>query len=141
VASLLLAACGGAGGGGPAAPSATFAALDLSYAPDPLIALEGPAPGQWLTRFTFGVRETGGVGVSLTSIEFGVSTAEQRLRLDAFEIAVRGGTSRVEARAQVRLPIELSYSSATRAADLVVTVEGRDDRGNALRVQGGAPIR
>jgi hypothetical protein len=139
---LGLAACGGGGSDSPTAPSgATRAALNLFYVPDPIAGVSGGQPGLWSARFTFGISEVGGVGVQLNSIQFGVSTSEERLRLDAAAIEVRAGTSRLEPRGQIRMPIELTYGGTSRSSQLLVTVEGRDDRGNDLRVEGGAPIR
>lgn len=133
------------GGGGSAAPTASDggmrAALNLFYVPDPIAGTSAGQPERWSARFTFGISEVGGVGVQLSSIEFGVSTSADRLRLDAAEIASRAGSSRLEPRGQLRLPVELRYAGPSRTSQLLVVVEGRDDRGNELRVQGGAPIR
>lgn len=134
-------ACGSTGPGVPTLPTAGI--FYLSYAPDPAVASPSGEPGSdWVTRFTIRIRESGGVPVHVSRVEVGVSADPRaRLTLDANAIAQRAGTSRLEPRARLDVEVELAYRAATSTSDLQVVVEGTDDRGNAVEIRGGMPVR
>ena len=136
------AACGGAGPNQPSSSTAAGAFI-LSYAPDPAVASPSVEAGaDWITRFTIRIRESGGVPVHVSRIDVGVSADPRaRLTLDAHAIATRAGTSRLDPRARLDVEVELRYRAATSTSDLQVVVQGTDERGNAVEIRGGMPVR
>ena len=136
----LLGGCGGSDGG-----SSASAAVLLSVSPSPI--QEGPCPAahcgtlanQDEVAGTLRVRETGGVGLGLTSIAMTLrATASGATiasgQLDATAVSQLAGTARVDANGELGVPVAVHYDSAAggQPATLTLVVSGSDDRGHSL---------
>jgi hypothetical protein len=138
----------------PRDPPASSAAIEIGVAPEPLRILWVCPAGQ---AFCFGsldstltLRETAGVGVRLDKLEMVAresltSAVVGELHFTGAEIAARAGTQRIEARGSLAVrPIVEGWAFPSNlpkpTLNVDVTVEGTDDRGNAIRQTRRVPV-
>ena len=145
---LTLLGCGSSDGG-----SAT-AALTATLSPDPIV--EAPCPpsdcgtltGQTQASASLTVRETSGVGVTLSSVSMTLRSrpAGTVIAAGAFQGAglaqQAGGSARVDARGSRSVSVQIHYDEAAggHPATLDVTALGTDDQGHAVSTSASAQV-
>jgi hypothetical protein len=138
----------------PRDPPAASATIEIVVAPEPLRILWVCPAGQ---AFCFGsldsvltLRETAGIGVRLDKLDMVAresltSTLVGELHFTGQEIAQRAGTQRIEARGSLAVrPVVEGWAFPSNlpkpTLNVDVTVEGTDDRGNAIRQTRRVPV-
>jgi hypothetical protein len=121
----------------PAPPSG--AALNLSLNESPVEAVPGGEGGTpWSAAFTVNVREGSGIGGQIDFVRATLADASGGLlaetELDAGEVSAQLGDNRIAGGGREEIPLSLNFAfpADVSSADLHVTVEVRDDRGNTV---------
>jgi hypothetical protein len=138
----------------PREPEVPAAALAIEVSPEPLRILWACPAGQ---TFCFGsldstltLRETAGVGLRLDKLDMVAresltSAVVGELHFTGADIAARAGTQRIEARGALAVrPIVEGWAYPANlpkpTVNVDVSVEGTDDRGNAIRQTRRVPV-
>ncbi len=129
----------GCGSGNPTIPDVTRAVIDVSVEPNPIAGTQDELTFAVTATFTITVKETGGLGGEIAFISSAVyepATGRQVALnyYDSTDLLVYQGAKRIEPLGQLVVPQSMSYvlSDQTKAADLVVTVQFKDDRTNLI---------
>jgi hypothetical protein len=137
VASALLApACGN---DNVTLPDVTRAALEITIEPNPIAGTQNEITLAVSATFTATITEVNGLGGEIQFVSAAVyepSTGRQVALsyYDSADLLVYQGSKRLEPNGQLVLPQSTSYtlSDYTKPADLVVTVQMKDDRTNLV---------
>jgi hypothetical protein len=129
----------GCGSNTPTIPNITRAAIEITVDPNPITATQNTATFAATATYTINLKETSGLGGEVEFISSAVyepSTGKQVALnyYDSSDLVVYQGSKRIEANGTLALPQSLSYtlSDYTKAADLVITVQFKDDRTNLV---------
>ncbi len=125
--------------GTPAQPAISSAQIAVSVDPNPIVGSQNEATNAVTARFDVKIQELVGLGgdvVSVNAAAFDPASGAQvaLMFFDDVDLVVFVGTKRVEALGTLVVPETLSYllADGSKAANAVVTVQVRDDRGNLL---------
>lgn len=138
----------------PRTPTSSGAALEIVVSPDPLRILWACPTGQ---AFCFGsldsiltLNETAGVGIRLDKLDMVAresltSALVGELHFTGADITSRAGSNRVEARSSLAVrPVVQGWAYPSSlpkpTLNVDITVEGTDDRGNAVRQTKRVPV-
>jgi hypothetical protein len=120
-------------------PDVTRAVLDLTVDPNPIPGTQNELTLAVSATYTVTITETAGLGgefVFVSTAVYEPSTGRQVSLnyFDAADLVVYQGGKRLEPLGQLVLPQTASYtlSDHTKPADLVVTVQLKDDRTNLI---------
>lgn len=121
------------------------AAIDVSIAPDPIVAIPVGSAGQWGAVFQCRIAETAGVDVTVVSIEFTVreTTTGQvvsRPTMTSLPLPIRAWSS-TTVTFSASAPLLYSPSTTGHDATLTVLVQARDADGNSISQSTTAEIR
>ncbi len=129
----------GCGNNNPTNPDVGRAVIEISVEPNPVAGTQNELTLAVTATYTITVKETSGLGgevVFISSAVYEPSTGKQVALnyYDSTDLVVYQGGKRIEPLGQLVLPQSTSYtlSDYTKAADLVVTVQFKDDRTNLI---------
>jgi hypothetical protein len=129
----------GCGSDNPTIPDVTRAVIEVSVEPSPVPGTQNELTLAVSATYTITVTETNGLGGEVNFISAAVyepSTGRQVALnyYDGADLLVYQGGSRMEPLGQLVIPQTTSYtlSDFTKAAELVVTVQLKDDRTNLI---------
>ncbi len=115
------------------------AAIEITIDPNPITATQNTTTFAATVTYTLTLKETAGLGGEVQFISSAVyepSTGRQVYLnyYDSNDLLVYQGSKRIEANGSLALPQSATYtlSDYTKAADLVVTVQLKDDRTNLV---------
>jgi len=129
----------GCGSGNPTIPDITRAAIQVTVDPNPITGTQDALTLAVTAAYTVTLTEVNGLGgeiVFISSAVYEPSTGKQVALnyYDGTDLVVYQGGKRIEPNGQLVLKQSTSYtlSDYTKAADLVVTVQFKDDRTNLV---------
>lgn len=129
----------GCGGDNPTVPDVPRAVIEISVEPNPIAGTQNELTFAVSATYTITVNETRGLGGEVMFISAAVyepSTGRQVALnyYDGTDLVVYQGGKRIEPLGQLVVPQTTSYtlSDFTKPADLVVTVQFKDDRTNLV---------
>jgi len=135
-AALLAPACGN---NNITVPDVTRAVLDVSVAPNPVAGIQNPLTAAVSAQYTITIKETNGLGGEVVFVSAAVyepSTGKQVgfTYNDGADLVVYVGSKRIEPLGTLVIPQTTSYtlSDLTKPANLVVSVQLKDDRTNLI---------
>lgn len=145
---LVLLGCGSSDGG------SSTAALTATLSPDPIVEAScppadcGTLTGQTEATATLTVRETAGVGVTLSSVSMdlrsqsGGNTIASGSFQGAGLVQQAGGSARIDPRGSRNVSVAVHYddSAGGHPATLSVTVVGTDDLGHTTSTSASAQV-
>jgi len=136
-AALLVPACGGDNPAG--LPDVFRSAIRVTVAPNPVPAVQSPITGSVSAGYAVTITELAGLGgevVFVSSTIFDPQTGFQVTvnYFDSDDLVVFVGSSRIDPGGTLEVPKTMNYAlpDFRAQADLVVTVQFRDDRGNTI---------
>jgi hypothetical protein len=123
-------------------PGVDLAVITLSVDPNPIIATPSASPGfSFAVQFTVIIQETSGVGGNMQLVRSTLfdPVTGQTVALNTYDdkdLIVFSGTNRVEPKGTLKVTQILNYTIAsnnlTKAANLTVFIQFKDDHGNVL---------
>jgi hypothetical protein len=120
-------------------PDVSRGVIDLSVEPNPAPSTQNPLTGSVSTSYRVTIAELNGLGgevLFVSSVVFDPETGLQAALnyFDGADLVVFVGSKRVEAKSTLVVPQTTSYvlPDFRREANLVVSVQVKDDRGNLL---------
>jgi hypothetical protein len=120
-------------------PDVTRAAIDITVEPNPIAGTQNELTLSVSAAYTVTIKETNGLGGEVMFVSTAVyepSTGRQVALnyYDSTDLVVYQGSKRIEALGQLVLPQTASYtlSDYTKPANMVVTVQLKDDRTNLI---------
>jgi hypothetical protein len=129
----------GCGSNNPTIPDISRAAMAISVDPNPIVAAQNPTTLVVTATFTITLTETAGLGGEvqfITAAVYGASTGSQVALnyYDSTDLVVYQGTKRIEPNGTLSLDQSVTYTlaDASKAADLVVSAQFKDDRTNLV---------
>jgi hypothetical protein len=129
----------GCGSGTPTIPDISRAAIAITVDPNPITATQDPTTLAATATFTITLKETAGLGGEAQFISSAVyepaTGAQVALNYyDSTDLVVYEGTKRIEPNGELVLQQSATYvlSDYSKAADLVVSVQFKDDRTNLV---------
>jgi len=129
----------GCGSSNPTIPDISRAVIEITVDPNPITGTQDALTLAVTATYTLTVKETNGLGGEVVFISAAVyepSTGKQVALnyYDSTDLVVYQGGKRIEANGQLVIPQSTSYtlSDYTKPADLVVSVQFKDDRTNLI---------
>jgi hypothetical protein len=129
----------GCGSGTPTIPDITRAAITVTVDPNPITATQNSATLAATATYTITLTETAGLGGEVQFISSAVyepSTGRQVALnyYDSTDLVVYNGTKRIEPNGELAVQQSVTYtlSDFSKAADLVVSTQFKDDRTNLV---------
>jgi hypothetical protein len=129
----------GCGSGTPTIPDITRAAITITVDPNPITATQDPTTLAATATFTITLKEVAGLGGEVQFISSAVYEPATGVQValnyyDSTDFVVYEGTKRIEPNGELALQQSATYtlSDYSKAADLVVSVQFKDDRTNLV---------
>jgi hypothetical protein len=120
-------------------PDITRAAIEITVDPNPITGTQNSVTGSVSVSYTIVLKEANGLGGEVQFISSAVyepSTGKQVALnyYDGTDLVVYQGSKRIEPKGELKLPQSTSYtlSDYAKPADLVVSVQFKDDRANLI---------